>query len=101
MHKLDWANTMHIEHEESETKGAFFIKDVNTKIAEITYSKAGTSKIIIDHTEVSDAHRGEGLGKILVAHIAKYAHEHSLEIIPLCPYAKTVLAHNPEMLNPK
>ncbi|MFA5667886.1 MAG: GNAT family N-acetyltransferase [Balneolaceae bacterium] len=92
---------MNIEHEESETKGAFFIKDASTKIAEITYSKAGASRIIIDHTEVSDDHRGEGLGKILVAHTAKFAHEHTLEIIPLCPYAKAVLARNPEMLNPK
>lgn len=92
---------MNIEHEESDTKGTFFIKDATSKIAELTYSKAGDSKIIIDHTEVSDEHRGEGLGKILVARMAKYAHENELEIIPLCPYAKTVLARNPEMLNPK
>jgi len=33
---------MKIQHEETETKGAFYILDDNTRIAELTYSKAGS-----------------------------------------------------------
>lgn len=56
---------MKIQHEETETKGSFYILAEDEKIAELTYSKAGNDKIILDHTEVSDKHRGESLGKSL------------------------------------
>jgi len=59
--------------------------------AEITYSKAGNSKIIIDHTEVSDSLRGEGVGKALVEHAVNYARDNELRVIPLCPFAKSLI----------
>ncbi len=57
---------MDIQHIEHGSKGAFIIKDNTERLAEMTYSKAGDSLIIIDHTEVSDALRGKGAGKQLV-----------------------------------
>tara|TARA_R110002096_G_scaffold339522_3_gene532858 strand:+ start:8361 stop:8639 length:279 start_codon:yes stop_codon:yes gene_type:complete len=88
---------MNIQHEESETKGAFFIESNSTRIAEITYSKAGSSRIIIDHTGVSDEHRNEGLGKKLVFHVAEFAEQYNLKVLPLCPYAKSVFSRYPEL----
>lgn len=57
----------------------------------ITYSKAGDTKIIIDHTEVSDELRGESIGKALVEHTVNYARENQLQVIPLCPFAKSII----------
>ncbi len=88
---------MNIKHEESETKGAFYMEDDQERIAEITYSKAGIDKIIIDHTGVSDEHRNEGLGKQLVFHLADFAKNKKLKVLPLCPYAKTVFNRYPEL----
>ena len=87
---------MNIQHEESNTKGAFYIEKDGTRIAEMTYSKNGDYRIIIDHTEVSEAHKGEGLGKALVFHGVEYAREHNLKVLPLCPYARTVFLRNKE-----
>ena len=88
---------MNIQHEESETKGAFYIEKNGTRAAEITYSKAGTEKIIIDHTEVSGDYRGEGFGKALVFHVVDYARSKNLKVLPLCPYARSVFSRNKEL----
>ncbi len=82
---------MQIQHEDNVSKGTFFIEEEGKRLAEMTYSKAGEDKIIIDHTEVSDALRGTGAGKKLVNEAVQYARAHGIKIIPLCPFAKAVL----------
>lgn len=82
---------MDIQHKTGDSKGSFFIEKDGEVKAEITYSKAGPSLIIIDHTEVSDELRGENIGKRLVEHTVNYARENKLKIIPLCPFAKSVI----------
>lgn len=56
----------------------------------MTYSKAGADTIIIDHTEVSEALKGQGAGKRLVTAAVEFAREKNIKIIPLCPFAKSV-----------
>lgn len=87
---------MDIHHIEHGSKGAFIIKTNNERLAEMTYSKAGDSLIIIDHTEVSDALRGKGAGKQLVNAAVEYARANHLKILPLCPFAKAVFDKVPE-----
>lgn len=83
---------MDIQHTEGDTKGSFFIDDDDGQVlAEITYSKAGDHKIIIDHTEVSEELRGENVGQTLVEHAVSYARKNELTVIPLCPFAKSVI----------
>ncbi|MFD0999751.1 GNAT family N-acetyltransferase [Ohtaekwangia kribbensis] len=81
---------MQIQHEQSSSKGAFFVAENGTRLAEMTYSKAGDALIIIDHTEVSDALRGKGAGKQLVGAAVDHARKNNLKILPLCPFAKSV-----------
>ena len=57
---------MEIQNEETETKGAFFIEEGGKRQAEMVYSKAGPARIIIEHTEVSEALKGKNVGKQLV-----------------------------------
>ena len=57
-------------------------------IAEITYVPTGESKIIIDHTYVSDELRGQGVAKLLLDEVVSYARAENKKIIPVCPYAK-------------
>lgn len=83
---------MEILHEENNSKGAFYIEVKGERLAEMTYSKAGEDKIIIDHTEVNDALRGTGAGKQLVEAAVQFAREKGIKIIPLCPFAKAVLS---------
>jgi uncharacterized protein len=81
---------MNITFEEGETKGAFYIKEGKKRVAEMTFSKAGSNILIIDHTQVDDALRGKNAGKQLVEAAVKHAREHQYKIIPLCPFAKSV-----------
>jgi len=85
---------MDIERKEGPTKGVFTLKENNKAIGRMTYSKAGEDKFIIDHTEVFDEFEGKGYGKELVKAVAEFALEQGQKIIPLCPFAKSVLERN-------
>ena len=71
-------------------KGAAYIGDFNKPEAAMTYSIAGDDMIIIDHTEVSDKFRGQGVGRKLLDTIVAEVRAENKKILPLCPYAKSV-----------
>jgi predicted GNAT family acetyltransferase len=70
-------------------KGAFAIERDGRRLATMTYSLAGDI-IIIDHTEVDAVLRGTGAGAKLVAAAVAWARAERRQIIPLCPFAKSV-----------
>ena len=87
---------MEIKFEESGSKGAFFVEENGQRLAEMTFSKAGDTTLIIDHTEVSDALRGKNVGKQLVAYAVDHARKNNLKIIPLCPFTKATIDRTKE-----
>jgi uncharacterized protein len=76
-----------IEREEGDSKGRYLIRGLNEAVAQMTFSKIGKSQIIIDHTEVPDAFRGQGAGLALVGRAVEDARTAGKTIIPLCPFA--------------
>ena len=87
---------MQIKHREIGSKGLLYVEVEGEKLAEMTYSKAGDSLIIIDHTEVSEKLKGQGAGKQLVHAAVDYAREHNIKILPLCPFAKAIFDKTPD-----
>lgn len=83
-------NSMEIKQSETENKGKFYIEENGEELAEMTYSKAGDSMIIIDHTEVSEKLKGKSAGKQMVIKAVEYARVKNIKILPLCPFAKSV-----------
>ena len=79
---------MEINHRKEENKGTFIAKENDVKAGEMTYSKAGDTLIIIDHTEVDPAFGGQGVGKKMVLAAVDFARENNIKILPLCPFAK-------------
>jgi len=79
---------------EDGPNGGRYVVVVNGDEAEMTYSRAGTSRIIIDHTGVPDSMRGMGVGRQLVEAAVKDARAEGFKIIPLCPFAKATLDKN-------
>jgi len=80
-----------IQIEEIDTKGKAFLEgDTEETSAEMTYSKVGDTKLIIDHTVVGEALRGKGIGKKLLMAIVEKARAEQKKILPLCPFAKSV-----------
>lgn len=81
---------MQIQLEQTATKGAFYYEEGGKRLAEMTFTMAGDTRMIIDHTDVSDVLRGKGAGKQLVEAAVQHARKNNLKILPLCPFAKSV-----------
>ena len=88
---------MEVQQENIASKGSFFVLIDGKRLGEMTYSWAGDDRIIIDHTEISDQLRGQGVGERLVRKAVDFAREKSISIIPLCPFAKSVFDKNKEL----
>ena len=85
-----------IGHEENGSKGRYFLTAENGAVAEMTYSRVSPHRIIIDHTEVPDAFRGQGVGARLVARAVEDARAAGTRIIPLCPFAASQFRRHAE-----
>jgi predicted GNAT family acetyltransferase len=81
---------MSINTEERATGGAFVYQNESGASAKMTFSKAGDSMIIIDHTEVDGELRGQGVGEMLVEFMVNYARENQIKVMPLCPFTRSV-----------
>ena len=86
-----------VKNEEFESKSAYFILVADDRVSEMTYSKAGTDRIIIDHTEVNEAYRAKGLGEMMVRRAVEDARKGKIAIVPLCPFAQAVFQRHPEL----
>jgi uncharacterized protein len=84
-----------IHYERKGNRGAWFIEREGKRLAQMTYSVAG-SRVIIDHTEVDDALRGTGAGRRLVQAAVEWARKEKQKLMPLCPFAKSVFDKTPE-----
>jgi uncharacterized protein len=90
------ADDILIEREEGEGKGRYLVRGTDGAEAEMTYTKIGLHQIIIDHTEVPDAFRGQGVGVKLVQRAVEDARSSGKKIIPLCPFAAAQFRRHPE-----
>lgn len=81
---------MEILQKDDGSKGMFYIEQSGKSVAQMTYVWAGDDRIIIDHTEVDDALKGQGVGKQMVAKAVEFARSKGIKIIPLCVFAKSV-----------
>lgn len=81
---------MNIKQEDNGEKGKFFVELDGKQEAEMTYTYAGSDKIIIDHTEVSQKLKGQGVGYKLVEAAVDFMRDKGLKVIPLCPFAAAV-----------
>jgi predicted GNAT family acetyltransferase len=84
-----------ITHERRGHRGAFVVLRDGARLAEMTYTVAG-SRVIIDHTQVDDALRGTGTGAKLVAAAVEWARAEQVRLMPLCPFARSVFDKTPD-----
>ncbi|WP_207696559.1 GNAT family acetyltransferase [Enterococcus sp. DIV0212c] len=79
-----------------ESNRFVLLNDENKEIGEMTWSDAGTEMMIIDHTFVDPAYRGQKLAEKLVYNGVEKARREGKKIIPLCPFAKKEFDTKPE-----
>ena len=88
---------MRIRLEEAESKGRYvMLDDDGSEAGRMTFSRLGKSQLIIDHTEVSGAYRGRGVGADLVERVVEDARASGRRIVPLCPFARSQFDRHPE-----
>ena len=85
-----------IERHDTDSKGRYILRGSGGSVAELSFSKAGATMIIIDSTEVPDAFRGQGVGVQLITRAVDDARAAGLKVIPLCPFAKAQFGRHPE-----
>ena len=85
-----------IELEDHGHKGRYVVRNAGGAEAEMTFTRSGDSRIIIDHTGVPDAFRGQGIGAKLVARAVEDARAAGKTILPLCPFAAAQFKRHPE-----
>lgn len=88
-------DAIRIEREENGSRGRYVYRAGGHE-AEMTFSKAGAHQIIIDHTEVPEVFRGQGIGLRLVESAVSDARKDGKTIIPLCPFAAAQFRRHPE-----
>nr|WP_295975192.1 GNAT family N-acetyltransferase [uncultured Bacillus sp.] len=84
-----------VEIKKGENK--FYVGDNQEEaLAEIHFVPTGATKLIVDHTYVSNELRGQGVGEALVKRIVAFAREEQKQIIPLCPFTKSQIDQHEE-----
>lgn len=81
------SESIKIEKQEAGSGGRY-VANVSGHAAEMAYSRASAHMIIIDHTAVPDALRGQGVGQALALHAVEDARDGGWKIIPLCPFMR-------------
>ena len=77
-----------ILHRTHNHKGAFVYEVDEMLLAEMVYTMVNDHTMIIEHTEVDDSLRGQGVGKKLQAELVDFVRKNNIKVIPLCPFAK-------------
>lgn len=85
-----------IELQDLGTKGRYHLRAPGGDVAEMRFTNVGARQLIIDHTQVPDAFRGQGVGLRLVMRAVEDARAAGKKIIPLCPFAAAQFRRHPE-----
>ena len=82
---------------ENDTKGLYVANvEGHDEVGELSYSRAGPTLVIVDHTGVPDSLRGRGLGTLLAERVVADARADGFRIVPLCPFFKAQAMRHPE-----
>jgi predicted GNAT family acetyltransferase len=65
--------------------------------AELTYHLDDGGALVVDHTFVPDAWRGQGIAALLMGACVDHAIREGLRIVPRCSYAVVFLDRHPEL----
>lgn len=83
-------NEAKIQHEFDGKRGSFYVEEGAKRLAEMVYVMAGSKKLIIEHTEVDESLKGQGIGGKLLDELVAYVRKEAIKVIPLCPFAKAM-----------
>lgn len=86
-----------LKREEQDHRGSFSLSRDGARLAEMTFTRTNPGLVIIDHTEVSDELRGQGVARKLLDAAVAWARETNTKFVPVCPYAKAQFDKDPSI----
>jgi uncharacterized protein len=93
---FDMSETTSVRREQKGHRGAFYIDGKGGRLAELTFSAAPDRQLVIlEHTEVDESLRGQGIARKLVETAVTWAREQQIKLVPVCPFAKAVFDREP------
>src|SRR6516165_7306726 len=87
---------MLIQRKETDNNGMFYGENNSEVQAAMFYHMEAPDNLVIEHTEVDDALRGQNVGYELVHTAVEYARQNNIKITVWCPFAKKVFSRNPD-----
>lgn len=76
---------------------SFYVGESEDKpLAEMVFEYSGKDIINIEHTNVSDALRGQNVGRQLLQKLVEWVRTENKKIVPHCPFVKAELMKNKE-----
>ena len=70
-----------------QTETAFYLGEtIESATAKIVFEIRNNALIIL-HTEVSEIHKGQGIGKLLVKEVIDFARKQNLSVLAICQFA--------------
>lgn len=90
-------NEIVVEHIDSDDHGAFFVADRNQRLAELTYVRSASGVVTIEHTQVSEALRGQGVARKLLDAAIAWARSTHIKLNATCAYAKAQFEQDPSI----
>ncbi|AWB43070.1 N-acetyltransferase [Paenibacillus sp. CAA11] len=73
----------------------FVMREDGEAVAEVTYIPQGDA-LVIDHTFVSEALRGQKVGEELIKRVVEHARESDMLVVPACAYAHALFKRHKE-----
>ena len=89
--------TVAIEREELNGVHEFVLRIDGERLGFLEFTRPEVGVMRIEYVEVSPQLRGTGLGRQLVAKAIEFAKETKLRVVPICGYARAVIARDPAM----
>lgn len=79
---------MEIHHQTDGHIGSFFMEKEGERLAAMVYKMVGPQKMVIEHTEVDEKLKGQGVGVRLLEHLVDFVRKKNIKVVPFCPFAK-------------
>ena len=86
-----------VTREEGRDGQEFVLRVDGERLGSLDYAVPEAGVMRIDYVEVAPKLRGSGLGRELVQAAVDWAREGNLKIVPICGYARAVIARDPAM----
>src|SRR5512133_3006248 len=86
MHAESGRSSAEVLHED----GRFYVAQGGRTLAELIYEMDANGRAVLEHTQVSDELRGQGVARRLVDAAVEWARETGTKLVPVCPFARAI-----------